>query len=345
MPISKRQFVADTLRQEIAAGTFQPSMALPGENALCQRFGITRATLRLALADLERRGLIFRRHGKGTFVNPTRSVMAKPLALLLREPQKASTVGNVPIIAGATYALESVGSYLALVSAPPAKWPAPLIDSVAGVIVVPAKMQQADLTRLDEFMLPHIVVGDSFLDAPHIRFGYAEAASNLVDALLERRHKRFAFISGHDSHGDAVRKAAIGGQLSKAGINPSSVPDYRTNYDPAEALAAANRLLDEHPECTAILCFDDTLALQTIRACQARGIDVPGQKSVAGFGNAPHSALVSPSITTVKIPFEAAGRLAAEMLCRAVLHVGTLVATNLGHELLLRESVGENEGQ
>jgi 5-formyltetrahydrofolate cyclo-ligase len=43
---------------------------LPPEWALVERFGVSRGTLRRAIADLERRGLLWREPGRGTFVNP-----------------------------------------------------------------------------------------------------------------------------------------------------------------------------------------------------------------------------------------------------------------------------------
>lgn len=44
--------------------------ALPSEAELGQKFAVSRATIRDALAQLEQRGVITRRHGAGTFVNP-----------------------------------------------------------------------------------------------------------------------------------------------------------------------------------------------------------------------------------------------------------------------------------
>ncbi|MGJ7608032.1 GntR family transcriptional regulator [Variovorax sp. LT1R20] len=55
------------LRDEITRGVYA-SGALPKEEALCERFGVSRITVRRALADLAALGLVERRHGLGTFV-------------------------------------------------------------------------------------------------------------------------------------------------------------------------------------------------------------------------------------------------------------------------------------
>jgi GntR family transcriptional regulator len=56
----------------IAAGEWQPGQRLPPERVLCERLGVSRTTLRLALAELEARGLISRHQGRGTFVTRPR---------------------------------------------------------------------------------------------------------------------------------------------------------------------------------------------------------------------------------------------------------------------------------
>lgn len=56
----------------IAGGEWQPGQRLPPERTLCQRLGVSRTTLRQALAELEARGLISRHQGRGTFVTRPR---------------------------------------------------------------------------------------------------------------------------------------------------------------------------------------------------------------------------------------------------------------------------------
>lgn len=56
------------LRDEISRGVYAATGALPKEEALGERFEVSRVTVRRALADLASLGLVERRHGLGTFV-------------------------------------------------------------------------------------------------------------------------------------------------------------------------------------------------------------------------------------------------------------------------------------
>jgi GntR family transcriptional regulator len=59
--------IASLLREEIQQGRFEPTGKLPSEAALCLRFGVSRVTVRLALAKLEQEGTVARKQGKGTY--------------------------------------------------------------------------------------------------------------------------------------------------------------------------------------------------------------------------------------------------------------------------------------
>jgi GntR family transcriptional regulator len=61
--------IKDTLRARILDGSYAPHSQMPSEHALCAAFDVSRITVRQALGDLQKEGLVFRLHGKGTFVS------------------------------------------------------------------------------------------------------------------------------------------------------------------------------------------------------------------------------------------------------------------------------------
>jgi GntR family transcriptional regulator len=61
--------IKDTLRARILDGTYAPHTQMPSEHELCAMFEVSRITVRQALGDLQKEGLLFKLHGKGTFVS------------------------------------------------------------------------------------------------------------------------------------------------------------------------------------------------------------------------------------------------------------------------------------
>src|ERR1700744_5467243 len=66
VPLHRQLFLV--LHDEIARGAIAPGEALPTEQTLCDQFGVSRITVRRALADLAEQGYIERRQGVGSFV-------------------------------------------------------------------------------------------------------------------------------------------------------------------------------------------------------------------------------------------------------------------------------------
>jgi len=56
------------LRNDITAGVYPAGERIPGEQALCAHYGVSRVTVRKALEEIVQEGLLVRRQGKGTFV-------------------------------------------------------------------------------------------------------------------------------------------------------------------------------------------------------------------------------------------------------------------------------------
>ncbi|CAN5812959.1 GntR family transcriptional regulator [soil metagenome] len=83
--------ISTWLRGEIEAGSLAPDSQLPSEHELCQRFDVSRVTVRRALQTLEADGLIYRRQGLGSFVCDRR--MAQGLVRLTDFAQDLARAG------------------------------------------------------------------------------------------------------------------------------------------------------------------------------------------------------------------------------------------------------------
>jgi GntR family transcriptional regulator len=79
----------EVLRQQIQAGHLSPHSAIPSEPELVASYHVSRATVRQALTELVNEGLLYRQHGKGTFVcEPSAQQMVSELTSLTTELQK-----------------------------------------------------------------------------------------------------------------------------------------------------------------------------------------------------------------------------------------------------------------
>jgi DNA-binding GntR family transcriptional regulator len=72
-PETASQQIAERLRAAILAGRLAPESQLPSQPVLARHYGVARETVKNALAQLGREGLIQSRKGKGTFVRGART--------------------------------------------------------------------------------------------------------------------------------------------------------------------------------------------------------------------------------------------------------------------------------
>ncbi|MFJ4843667.1 MULTISPECIES: LacI family DNA-binding transcriptional regulator [unclassified Streptomyces] len=165
------------------------------------------------------------------------------------------------------------------------------------------------------------------------------AAHEATSHLLSLGHRTVHYVAIPSSTTrTAPRTAGWRSALREAGA-PQPRP-LQGNWGPAGGYAAGRKLAAD-PSVTAILCGNDDLATGVIRALHEAGRDLPGEVSVAGFDDAPHSAYLTPSLTSVRLDFTGLGRAAFGLLHRAVEESAPVVPRPVAvPELMVRESSG-----
>lgn len=146
-----------------------------------------------------------------------------------------------------------------------------------------------------------------------VGFSHAEVGRAVVDFLRTKGRRRLAVVAGDDERSrrrhQAFRDAARAAGLPEAPL--IYVPAPTTLGSGRRALA---ELLASTPGIDAVFCSSDLLALGVMTEAQARGIAVPGQLAVVGFGDLEFAADVHPALTTVRIDSAAIGRQAARFI-------------------------------
>ena len=150
-----------------------------------------------------------------------------------------------------------------------------------------------------------------------VGFSNADTMHALVDHLVDRGRGRIAFIGG-DTDGDtrgADRRRGFIAALQRHGLKASRlIGAGQPPISMREGAQAMGKLFDDFPDTDAVICVSDLSAFGALTECMRRGISVPDQMAIAGFGDYEISAISVPTITTVN-PFpREIGRQTADLI-------------------------------
>jgi hypothetical protein len=163
-----RRHVVTVLAQEILDNPSTKTFPIQSEHQLCRRFNVSRVTVRLALGDLENRGLIYRKHGKGTFAHGCSTRIHRHIGVLIKSPLTTENRPLAEILRGVQTFVRPLRAAVVLISQSPEEWQPELPSMLAGVIVVAEGATKKDLDDLKNRKLPFVIAGESNLPGPHI---------------------------------------------------------------------------------------------------------------------------------------------------------------------------------
>ena len=146
-----------------------------------------------------------------------------------------------------------------------------------------------------------------------VGFSHEHIGEAVCEFLHGKGRQRPVAISGDDSR--ALRRvqgfARAAARLGMPKVPVKTVPAPTTLGAGREGLANA---LARNPDLDAIFCSSDLLALGVLTEARARGLAVPGQLSIMGFGDLQFAAGLDPPLSTVRVDGTRIGRLAATLL-------------------------------
>ena len=161
-------------------------------------------------------------------------------------------------------------------------------------------------------------------------------------ALLSRGHRELAVINGPQQAADnQARMRGFFDELSQHGVGVPADRIAESDFSFASGQTAMDTLLAGGRQgFTAVFAANDVMAMAAINRLAEQGLRVPREVSVIGFDDADLASYTTPSLTTVRIPIEAAAVQAARFLINECYGGELPVQRDFPPEIVWRASVG-----
>ena len=349
--------IAEWIKENIANNTFKDGEKLISENKLCEKFTVSRQTARQAINTLEQEGLVTRRQGSGTYIKQT---------TLTRRPVTHS-VGLITtyldnnvfpyIISGAEKILSQNNYNMTLrltrnkVHNERTQLLSLLESDIDGLIVEGTKtaLPNPNLDLYRQFYdrnIPVIFINAYYqaLECNYIVNDDVFGARLATRHLIENGHKKIFGIFKHDDQQGENRYKGFIDELYEQGFNidDHSILWYSTESE--EEMFSPERLpilIDKITKCTAVICYNDPIALRLIQLFNHTDINIPKDLSIVSFDNTSTAEISTVPLTSITHPSQEVGKLAANSILAMIEDPHHKINHTFTPELIVRESVHE----
>jgi LacI family gluconate utilization system Gnt-I transcriptional repressor len=154
-----------------------------------------------------------------------------------------------------------------------------------------------------------------------VGFSNEDAMALLVRTLAAKNYRKFGYIGGtssRDTRG-SQRQTGFVKAVEALGLPPGRLISFG---EPPVSIEQGGRaisgMLESWPDTEVVLCVSDMSAFGALMECHRRGMRVPGDIAIAGFGDFDIAAYCHPRITSVNVDCQNIGRLAARRLVELI---------------------------
>ena len=178
-------------------------------------------------------------------------------------------------------------------------------------------------------------------DQMFVGFDNYAAAYDATQRVLANGHKRISIIAGDCTSNDRARArrdgaiAAVGDALDAQVVHVVQAP-YRIDA----GRQACEEILNFANRSTALICGNDVLAAGAMIAARGLNLNIPDDISIVGFDDIGLASVVTPPMTTVRVPQIEMGRAAAALLLDVVAGKPDLSGVRLDTQFIERGSLG-----
>ncbi|MDT8719137.1 GntR family transcriptional regulator [Clostridium sp. 19966] len=345
--------IASFFKKEMEEGRIAYGQQLLTENEIVEKFSVSRHTVRQALMELENNGYIKREQGKGTFCSYIEGSKIKEKKTIAVLTTYISNYIFPSIISGIEEVLSSSGYDLLLYNTNNEKQKEKeclekiLENEVSGLIVEPT-MSAVDNININYYLelekrnIPYIMINSKYqeLKAPFVGMDDEEGAYILTRYLLQLGHKNIAGIFKNDDLQGLNREKGYIKAIRESGlaVDSKNIGKYGTKEKEYFPQDFTNGLLRKKERPTAIICYNDQIAVQALQAIREMELRIPQDIALVGYDDSYIATATEVKLTTIRHPKEELGRRAARMLMDII--EGTIVHESYIYkpELIVRAS-------
>jgi LacI family transcriptional regulator len=209
-----------------------------------------------------------------------------------------------------------------------------MAKQVDGIVLCSPRMANSSIEHLAH-QVPLVVVNRLVTGLPAVVMDVAQGARSAIEHLAGQGHRDVVLLSGPRSSwtNREIRRAA-GSTARSCGVTLTILgPNAPTEHGGIAAAESVRR-----SGASAVLAYNDLVAIGLLEGLHTLGVDVPAEISVVGIDDIALSRLVRPKLTTVATPTAAAGRAAVDMLLQQGDDRRTNAQVTLQTTLVVRDS-------
>jgi LacI family transcriptional regulator len=193
---------------------------------------------------------------------------------------------------------------------------------VEGIAIAPVSDRSRDqLRRLVKFGIPFVLVDRTVpgIDADAVLGDSGDGAERLVQHLIALGHRRIGLIVESDEVSTARdRRRGYEAAHRAAGLVLDPALVVETSVDPDGGFDGMRRLLELEERPTAVFTVNNLVALGSIEAVRAAGLDVPEDVALVCFDDIEYASRLYPFLTVMEQPAETFGTLGAQLLLERI---------------------------
>ena len=209
-----------------------------------------------------------------------------------------------------------------------------------GVILSGLEQTEATKKMLVDLEVPVVQIMDVDPDPINkiVGFSHSDAARAAVDHMLNQGFKNIGFLGAQMDPRSQKRLTGYRAALDQAGLSYDRNIAV-TNQPSSVQLGAMlfSNLVKSFPECDAVFCNNDDLALGVLFECERRGLKVPRDMGICGFNDLGITSETCPKVTSVATPLREIGETAGKLLISGEGNP-QVDCIDLGYKLMARES-------